>query len=107
LLEETAGYVQIYPQSDATADELRLHDDRGRGDGNPARQPGPGVVRSRLLRHRQSQREGGLPTLPRLVRLEPGELVSPPAGGSREEVRRVHGRCLAGDREGDGRVSAG
>ena len=45
-----------------------------------------------LLRHRQPQREGRLPALPRLVRRQPGAPRSAPARGGGAALRRVHGR---------------
>ena len=50
------------------------------------------VLRPRLLRHGQPQREGDLPALPRLVRRQPGTPASAPADRGRAALRRLHGR---------------
>ena len=58
------------------------------------------VLRPRLLRHGQPQREGRLPALPRLVRRQPGPPAPAPAGRGRASLRRVHGRRGRGARAG-------
>ena len=60
-----------------------------------------------LLRHRQPQREGGVPALPRLVRRQPRQPAPAAAGAGRGPVRRVHGRRRRRARTGAGRLRSG
>ena len=116
-LEQAARPVPLPPRPDACgcanhgltmleiAEELRA-----------AAEPRRRVLQPRLLRHRQPQREGGLPALPRLVRRQPGATCTRSAGRGRRALRRATWaaptRCsrrrATSSREGDYRwVAAG
>ena len=70
----------------------RLHPDRDRRDDRVPARAGARVEPARLLRDRQSQRQGDLRQVPGLVRRQPGQPPHAAAGRGLKALRRVDGR---------------
>jgi alkyl sulfatase BDS1-like metallo-beta-lactamase superfamily hydrolase len=104
---QAARPLQVPARPDRPPHEPRRDGCRHRRAAHPAGRPPLDVARARLLRHAQPQREGGVPALHRLVRRQPGQPESPPAGGAGPEVRGVHGRCRGGPPASAGRLRQG
>ena len=87
LPDRAAGPVRLPARPDAAADQPGLHPQRDRRNDRAAARAGPGVAHTWLLRVGQSQRQGHLPALHRLVRRQPRPPVAASAGGGRDTVR--------------------
>ncbi len=102
-----ARHVSLHQRPDAAARQPRPNDGRDRGAGRVAESGCQPLLEPRLLRIAESQREGDLRPVPRLVHRESRHAARAPTGRGVEALRGDDGRHGRGPEESQGVLREG